>query len=132
MKFARMYSKYLGIGTLNWVGWHHWLNGHGFGWNPGVGDGQGSLACYSSWSCKESDRTERLNWLIETGSVCLFLALSQGNKENVIRNLKIFKISQSSIRLGPKQCIFNFSNCKLRGQMVVRWILRHLSNTPSI
>ena len=26
------------------VGWHHWLDGHGFGWTPGVGDGQGSLA----------------------------------------------------------------------------------------
>ena len=26
------------------VGWHHRLNGHGFGWVPGVGDGQGGLA----------------------------------------------------------------------------------------
>ena len=25
------------------VGWHHQLNGHGFGWTPGVGDGQGGL-----------------------------------------------------------------------------------------
>jgi len=25
------------------VGWHHGLDGHGFGWTPGVGDGQGSL-----------------------------------------------------------------------------------------
>ena len=25
------------------VGWHHRLNGHGFGWTPGVGDGQGGL-----------------------------------------------------------------------------------------
>ena len=22
------------------VGWHHQLNGHGFGWTPGVGDGR--------------------------------------------------------------------------------------------
>ena len=29
-------------------GWHHRLNGHGFGWTPGVGDGQGSLACCGS------------------------------------------------------------------------------------
>ena len=29
------------------VGWHHRLNGHGFGWTLGVGDGQGSLVCYS-------------------------------------------------------------------------------------
>ena len=25
------------------VGWHHRLNGHGLGWTPGVGDGQGGL-----------------------------------------------------------------------------------------
>ena len=43
------------------VGWHHWLNGHGFAWTLGVGDGQRDLACCSSWSCKESDTTERLN-----------------------------------------------------------------------
>ena len=44
------------------VGWHHWLNGHGFGWTPGVGDGQGGLASYGSWGHKELDTTERLNW----------------------------------------------------------------------
>jgi len=44
------------------VGWHHQFNGHGFGWTPGVGDGQGSLACCGSWGCKELDMTERLNW----------------------------------------------------------------------
>ena len=38
------------------------LNGHGFGWTLGVGDGQGGLTCCSSWGCKESDTTERLNW----------------------------------------------------------------------
>ena len=44
------------------VGWHHRLNGHGFGWTPGVGDGQGGLACCGSWGHKESDTTEWLNW----------------------------------------------------------------------
>ena len=44
------------------VGWHHRLNRHGFGWTPGVGDGQGSLGCCSPWGHKESDMTERLNW----------------------------------------------------------------------
>ena len=43
------------------VGWHHRLNGHAFGWTPGVGDGQGGLACRRSWGHKESDTTERLN-----------------------------------------------------------------------
>ena len=46
------------------VGWHHWLNGRGFGWTPGVGDGQGGLACCSPWGLKESDTTERLNWTV--------------------------------------------------------------------
>ena len=44
------------------VGWHHWHNGHRFGWTPGVGDGQGGLACCGSWGCKESGMTEKLNW----------------------------------------------------------------------
>ena len=44
------------------VGWHHRLKGHGFGWTPGVGDGQGGLAWCDSWGRKESDMTERLNW----------------------------------------------------------------------
>ena len=43
------------------VGWHHRLNGHGFGWTLGVGDGQGGLACYVSWGGRESDTTEQLN-----------------------------------------------------------------------
>ena len=43
------------------VGWHQRLNGHGFGWTPGVGEGQGGLACWGSWGRKESDMTEQLN-----------------------------------------------------------------------
>ena len=44
------------------VEWYHRLDGHGFGWTPGVGDGQGGLACCGLWGCKESDMTEQLNW----------------------------------------------------------------------
>ena len=40
------------------VGWHQQLNGHEFEQAPGVGDGQGSLVCCSSWGHKESDMTE--------------------------------------------------------------------------
>ena len=43
-------------------GWHHWLDGHEFEWTPGVGDGQGGLACCDSWGRKESDTIERLIW----------------------------------------------------------------------
>ena len=44
------------------VGWHHQLNGHGFGWTLGVGDAQRGLVCCGSWGRKESDMTEWLNW----------------------------------------------------------------------
>ena len=44
------------------VGWHHRLNEHGFGWAPGVGNGQGGLACCSPWGRKELYMTEQLNW----------------------------------------------------------------------
>ena len=40
------------------VGWHHQLNGHEHEQAPGVGDGQGNLACCCPWGCKESDTTE--------------------------------------------------------------------------
>ena len=44
------------------AGWHHWLDGRESEWTPGVGDGQGGLACCDSWGHNESDTTERLNW----------------------------------------------------------------------
>ena len=45
-------------------GWHHRLDGHGFGLTLGVGDGQRGLACCGSWGHKELDTTERLNWTV--------------------------------------------------------------------
>ena len=44
------------------AGWHHWLDGHESEWTPGVGDGQGGLACCDSWGHKLSDMIERLKW----------------------------------------------------------------------
>ena len=44
------------------AGWHYRFDGHEFEWIPGDGDGQGCLACCDSWSRKELDTTERLNW----------------------------------------------------------------------
>ena len=42
------------------AGWHHRLNGYEFELSMGDGEGQGSLACCSPWSCKQLDTTERL------------------------------------------------------------------------
>ena len=49
------------------VWWHHRLNGHGFGWTLGIGDGQGGLACCSSWVAK------RHKWATELTDWCLLL-----------------------------------------------------------
>ena len=46
------------------AGWHHWLDGRESEWTPGVGDGQGGLACCDSWGRKESDTTEQLKWTV--------------------------------------------------------------------
>ena len=60
------------------VGWHHRLHEHGFGWTPGVTDGQGGLACCGSWGCKELDMTAWLNWTEPeaAGEIKHFLSIS--------------------------------------------------------
>ena len=50
-----------GVTEDEMVGWNHQLNGHEFEQTWGDSEVQGSLACCSSWGCKELDRTERLN-----------------------------------------------------------------------
>ena len=55
------------------AGWYHWLAGRESEWTPGVGDGQGGLACCDSWGRKELDTTERLIW-----SDLIWLRLSYG------------------------------------------------------
>ena len=54
------------------AGWHHWLDGRESEWTPGLGDGQGGLACCDSWGRKESDTTEWLNWTELNWSVYQF------------------------------------------------------------
>ena len=64
------------------AGWHHQLDGHGFGWTPGAGDSHEGLACCGSWGCRvgHSWATE-LNWTEEalTGvSPMIFRPILQG------------------------------------------------------
>ena len=66
------------------VGWHHWLNGHGFGWTLGVGDGQGGLACGGSWGHEDSDMTEQLN-----GTDIPKTCNNQGRKISTLNILKL-------------------------------------------
>ena len=53
------------------IGWHHQIDGHEFEQALGVGDGEGSLVCYSPWGHKEPDTSEWLNWT-DTGKKCVF------------------------------------------------------------
>ena len=100
------------------AGWNHWLNGHGFGWTLGVGDGQGGLACYGSWGLKESDTTERLNWTElnmtcpgEYLFTCLFDIYISYLVRHQFRSLVHFKIQLFSLFLSFKSylCIWNTS-----------------------
>ena len=43
-------------------GQHHLLDGHEFEQVPGVGNGQGGLACHVPWGHRELDMAEWLNW----------------------------------------------------------------------
>ena len=70
------------------AGWHHGLDGRESEWTPGVGDGQRGLACCDSWGCKESDTTERLNWIIKIGS-----DFEKAFWQFVSKALKLFKLS---------------------------------------
>ena len=70
------------------AGWHHQLDGHEFGWTPGVGDGQGGLACCDSWGHKESDKNEWLNW---TELRCHWLWKHIKKKRNYESRNHIFK-----------------------------------------
>ena len=74
------------------VGWHHGLNGHEFEQAPGVGDGQGGLACCSPWARKESDMTEQLNnsegccdksLQLETAPICPLMVYEAGSPRGV-------------------------------------------------
>ena len=56
------------------AGWHYRLDGFEAEWTPGVGDGQGGLACCSPWGLKESDTTEQLNWTELNWNACYSLS----------------------------------------------------------
>jgi len=60
-----------------------------------VGDGQGGLACYDSWGCKELDTTERLNFLvfvqrIQMSCVKKSIKVKNRNVHKDSRHLKVF------------------------------------------
>ena len=95
------------------AGWHPWLDGHEFEKTPGVGDGQGGLACCDSWGRKELDTTEQLNWTalspsfgmfrlskamnLSWGQVCEQISLPWLNETSVSSDTKEHKLSSSEM-----------------------------------
>ena len=89
------------------VGWYHCLNGYEFEKALEDGEGQGSLACYSPWGCKEADKTEQLNnfpsSILDTSDLgglifCCHIFLSFHTVQGVLgaRILEWFAIPSSS------------------------------------
>ena len=79
----------------------------------GVGDGQGGLACCDSWGCKESDTTERLNWIELKGiwggnfSAVQWLGLHASllQKEKRKKKFGLKKIHNIASKLASMRCV---------------------------
>ena len=79
------------------VGWHHWLSGHEFEQAPGVGDGQGSLACCSPWGLKETQ--QRPNWTEHSWRVAV---TKNGHKASGFLHVPLF------LSFSVHSLLFNF------------------------
>ena len=74
------------------AGWHHWLDGRESEWIPGVGDGQGGLACCDSWGRRVGhDWATELNWTeLKTSKMSLDNSASKSFVEKKVGNKKYF------------------------------------------
>ena len=68
------------------------LDAHEFGWTPGVGGGQGGLACCNSWSHKELDTTKWVNWLTDWTKITIYYILTKQRK-----TVKVGKLDSISL-----------------------------------
>ena len=88
------------------AGWHHWLDGREFEWTPGVGDGQGGLACCSSRGRKDYDTTEQLNWLNWTvSSLSIYHVLAIVNSGAVNTGVQVSSWTMVFSRYMPRSGI---------------------------
>ena len=79
------------------VGWHHWLSRHELEQAPGVGDGQGSLACCSPWGLKETQ--QRPNWTEHSWRVAV---TKNGHKASGFLHVPLF------LSFSVHSLLFNF------------------------
>ena len=71
------------------VGWHHWFDGHEFEQAPGVGDGQGSLACCSPWGRKESEQPSE--WTITTDPIVSVITLNVNGLIGAVKRQEVVR-----------------------------------------
>ena len=76
------------------AGWDHLLNAHVFDWTLAVGVGQGGRVCCDSWSLKQSDTTEWLNWT-ELNQIALQVINVTLNWKHLEKEEKADKFPQS-------------------------------------
>ena len=103
------------------TGWHHWLDGHEFKQGPGIGDGQGSLACCSPWG----SQSIRHDWATEWNSSAIkrsLLPIHTITWMN-LKNIMLGKRSQSQkLTNGKTQLILNTPNQQ------IHWDRKHISD----
>ena len=114
------------------VGWHHRLDGHGFGWTLGVSDGQRGLACCGSWGHGESDTTGWLNW---TDWIPIRLSSDFSTETLQVRREwhDIFKVMKEK-NLQPRQLYLARLSFRFNGEIISfmnKWKLRKFSTTRS-
>ena len=102
------------------VGWHHWLDGHEFEQAPGVGNGQGSLACCSPWCHKELDMTERLNWTDSKYSLMIEPLSPQYYIGNIKRKINITDSLQWPLGYSQQLAFLRLSNPEVQNKLTIR------------
>ena len=103
------------------AGWHHRLDGHESEWTPGVGDGQGGLACCDSWDRKESDTTERLKWTELNWMGSHNSCYTRGDFKMLTTGSSILSVLQTFSPVVLQCCSINTSQRPLKRHKTKRW-----------
>jgi len=84
-QFNRCRQEEKGMTEDEMAGWHYWLDGRESEWTPGVGDGQGGLACCDSWGRRVGhDWATELNWSDKyLKSLTIYILIFQSQRNSI-------------------------------------------------